>query len=155
MKTCIVEGCNNNVFTHEDCKIHSYLYYNSKSEIPVIKRSVIPPQSLKRIEDNKQYRIIKAQRKIQLIQEGRYRCIFCDKEFGKIEPGWHHLAGRDGDLFLNPKYLFPAHDDCHVIKYHSGTWESLNKEKWFMAFLWRLKGIDETLYNKEINKSLK
>lgn len=153
MKTCIVEGCPYNVFSNGYCRNHVYIYYNSKSMHQGIKNNAINPQSVKRIEVNRLYFALCKALKEQMIRDGKFSCIFCGEKL-ESDCDWHHTNGRDGDMILAKHYLKPSHRLCHT-KYHSSNYTQLEKEKWFMAFLWRLKEIDEALYDKEINKQFK
>jgi hypothetical protein len=156
MKICIIEGCNNFIYTHGYCKYHSHLYYNSNCD-KVVRNSTkykqIPKQSLKRIEINKLYFQLCKQLKEHAVKTNTFYCIFCGEKLTE-ENDWHHTNGRDGDMILAKHYLKPAHRLCHT-KYHSWTVSQLEQEVWYKAFLYRLKLIDEKLYDKEINKSLK
>lgn len=80
-------------------------------------------------------------------------CYFCSKTIlGTINH--HHLAGRDGEKIIDKKYLVDAHVQCH-FDYHNLSVERLKRLGWWFDYLNRLRLLDESLYNKELNKENK
>lgn len=166
MNTCSIKGCSNPVFGGGVCKYHQYtrhmkggdLFKRAKKK-PVEPRSPakgtpIPKESKKRKEEHKYYKEVKQEIRQELEAIKAYNCFFCGQPMG-TEFGFHHLMGRDGTWYLDKKYMVPAHNDCHVFKYHSFTVEQLLKEAWYSDFLSRLKSLDPKLWEKEMKKQYK
>jgi hypothetical protein len=134
--------------------MHVFVYYNSKSIHQGIKNNAINPLSLRCMKDNETYFEVIKRKKLIAKATNTFNCIFCGEKLSDEDCDPHHINGRDGDMLTDDKYLTLSHRFCHT-KYHSSTFVQLEKEVWFKVFLWRLKGIDETLYDKEINKQFK
>ena len=118
-----------------------------------IKNKSLNPQSILRIKKNELYFPLVKQLKELAKKNNTFNCLFCGNPLTDADSEAHHTNGRDGEMILAKHYLRFAHHICHT-KYHSNTFEQLSKEVWYKAFLYRLKMLDEELYNKEINKSL-
>jgi hypothetical protein len=114
----------------------------------------ISKESKKRKEQSKTYKQVKDEIRAELIAAGKYDCFFCGKPM-KSEKGFHHLKGRDGQNFIDKRYIVPGHQQCHVWDYHHSTVEQLLSFSWYEGFLDRLKLIDENLWRKEMNKQTK
>jgi hypothetical protein len=146
------------VFSHDHCLGCQRFRKDKKYLKSVLKsykkqKGTIKPISDKRKQENIKYEKAKKEKEAQLKAEGKWRCFFSDIPLKEEErPSWHHLKGRDGDLFCDPYYLVPSYDLYHVYKYHKLTVKELMLESWYEGFLQRLKEIDVKLYEKEINK---
>jgi hypothetical protein len=116
--------------------------------------TTIPKQGKKRKEQTKTYTQVKSELREGLIAQGKYNCFFCTKPMGD-EKGFHHLKGRDGNNFIDKRYLVPGHNQCHVFDYHSSSVKQLRRFEWYEGFLNRLKLIDESLYQEEFKKAEK
>ena len=155
-KICKYEGCNNSRWGGGYCKYHQYIRFKDENRavqpLSPIKRYNIPKVSDKRLEQAKIYKQICIEVDLEAKKSNNWKCFFCGEEFEKgVRPDRHHLAGRDGSLYTDKRYLVLAHRICHT-KYHSHTIHLLKKEAWFNSWLERLRVISEELYNKEINK---
>lgn len=160
-KTCQHEGCNNPVFSNGYCSWHQSDRTDKKYLKSLLKKyqkgnAKIKPKSEKRTQEDIIYKQVKKLKEVQLKKKGEWRCIFCNMPFSDYEtPGWHHLSGRDGDLITDPKYLFPAHSNCHLRDYHQATVQHMKSMFWYEGFLERIENIDIDLYNKEMRKASK
>ncbi len=170
--TCQEPGCANNVFGGGFCKYHQFRRRmaggdqhkrkkttNDKQNKPVQplsrkKQGKIPPEGKKRLTERPYYSQVKSEMREEMIANGTYNCFFCGLPMGQ-EKCFHHLKGRDGMLYIDREYLVPAHNECHVYKYHWLSIEFLIKETWYPQFLSRLKAKDEQLYYKELKKQEK
>jgi len=158
MKQCSSEGCDNPIFSNDYCKWHQHMRTDKKWLKTILKQhkkgnTKIKSKSEKRIDQDLIYKLAKAERKKELIAESEYRCIFCTLPFyDTVTPDWHHLKGRDGDLFIDKRYLYPAHTKCHIEDYHQATVKHMKMMFWYEGFLNRLKDIDIDLWNKEKRK---
>jgi len=121
------------------------LYKPKKTKTPIAK------ESPKRKEEKKTYKQVKDELREELKAKGEYKCFFCTKDMNG-EKEFHHLKGRDGQLYIDKKWLVPAHGKCHVEDYHSSTVEKLMRQPWYEGFLNRLRLLDTQLYYKEIVK---
>ena len=160
-KQCQAENCDRNVFSHNYCQVHQYMRTDKKWLKNVLKQhkkgnTRIKHKSDKRTKEDIVYKKIKSDREYRLKRDGQWRCIFCNIPFvDSYTPDWHHLKGRDGDLMINPKYLYPAHTCCHIRDYHQATVDHMKSMFWYEAFLERIKEIDIDLWKKEKRKERK
>ena len=149
------------VFSHDFCRLHQWMrtdedykkYKNLKKE-GKIKQKSIPKESKKRKEEKKTYKQVKDELREELKAKNEWVCFFCTKDM-KDEKEFHHLKGRDGQNFIDKKWLVPAHGQCHVLDYHMAKVKDLMKQEWYQGFLTRLKEKDTQLYYKEIVKQEK
>jgi len=141
MKYCKKPDCNNPVFGGGYCKFHQYMRGTNK----------IRPKSKKRIKEDIVYKNVKTEKQAELEAEGKYVCVFCGEPF-TCKPDWHHVLGRDGNLMVDKKHLFPAHYTCHILKYHGSPISKLKKEPWWNRYLQWCKEFDYELYQKELRK---
>jgi 5-methylcytosine-specific restriction endonuclease McrA len=118
------------------------------------KQGKIPSESKKRSTERIYYKQVKDEMRAEMKANGTYNCFFCGLPMGD-EMFFHHLKGRDGDLYIDRNYLVPAHNDCHVFRYHRLSIEFLIKETWYDGFLSRLKAKDAKLYETELKKQYK
>lgn len=157
MSKCHHPNCNNDIFSHNYCRIHQWRRkdekYLAQKEFKKNK-TTIPKESKKRKEEAKTYKQVKDELRTEMVANGTYNCFFCGLPMGNHFE-FHHLQGREGNYYIDPKYLVPAHSECHVYKYHRYTVQQLLQESWYQAFLQRLKAIDPKLYNQEKNKQFK
>lgn len=161
-KVCDEPNCTNNIFGGGKCLRHQWKRKDkptkskNKPSVPLSprKRYIIPKQSETRKKQSVTYKEVKDEIITELKAQGKYDCFFCTKPMGK-EKGFHHLKGRDGDKFIDKKYLVPGHSLCHVFIYHPATVEQLLKIEWYQGFLNRLKSIDLSLYREELKKQEK
>lgn len=160
-RICQEPNCNRAVFSHSFCQWHQSSRTDKKWLKSLLKQhkkgnTRIKPKSNKRMQEDIVYKKIKSVKEHQLKNDGQWRCIFCNIPFNEYEyPDWHHLAGRDGDLIVDPKYLWPAHTNCHIRDYHQATVEHMKRMFWYDGFLERIKNIDIDLYKKEMRKARK
>uniref|UniRef100_A0A6M3JJ20 Uncharacterized protein n=2 Tax=viral metagenome TaxID=1070528 RepID=A0A6M3JJ20_9ZZZZ len=117
----------------------------TKKQIP------IPKESKRRKRAHVDYRAICQELWNELVATGRNVCFFCNKEMKKKE-GFHHVKGKVEENYLERKWLYPAHNDCHVWHYHQANIEQLMREDWYEGFLEKLRLIDTQSYYKEKNK---
>ena len=157
-KQCQALGCTRDVFSHNYCKMHQSMRKDEKYLKSLLKQykrgnAKIKPKSDKRMNQDIEYRRIKKEREAEMKAKGEWRCIFCGTGFYDTEiPDWHHLKGRDGDLMVDPEYLYPAHTCCHIRDFHQATVKHMKSMFWYEGFLERIKNIDINLYNKEMRK---
>lgn len=143
-KKCKKPDCSNPVFSKGFCSFHGYMGLEAPQSV-----------SKKRSRESNTYTKVKENKRLQLIRDDNWRCIFCNQELPEqveFRPDWHHLKGRDGSLFMDEKYLWPAHTECHINIYHQSSVSTLVSMYWWEQFLHRLKEIDVELYNKEIRR---
>ena len=155
-KICKTCGRETYLFSHGNCKICSMRSKGSYggvqrrstpkwgSTLPErrggLKRTYIQPRSDKRAGQEKEYAKIKPKNK---------ECIFCGVAFKKAEHREkHHLTGRRGEKLVDKKYIYNVHGKCHM-QYHN---DSIHTWEWKDGFLLRLREVDRTLYEKELNK---
>jgi hypothetical protein len=100
----------------------------------------IPPRTNKRLSEEKEYKEWIA---IMDADKNKY-CFFCGEKMSKAEDH-HHLAGRDGGLLTEKRYIVHAHRECHR-EYHDMP---VDKLPWFDGFLNRLSDIDVELAERE------
>jgi hypothetical protein len=94
----------------------------------------------------------------KLIQERddngeKHICFACNREIVGII-SHHHLSGRLENLLLKEELLVDTCFKCHFLLHNSSVHE-LKKYDWYVGFLNRLRALDETLYNKQLNKENK
>jgi hypothetical protein len=121
--------------------------FQRKKRLP----SPIKKESKKRKAEHKNYRQLCQELWDELVVEEKNICFFCNERM-KSKEGFHHIRGRIRENYLERRYLFPAHNDCHVWHYHQANMEDLMKEKWYNGFLVRLKNLDTHSYYKELKK---
>jgi hypothetical protein len=154
MHTCKIIGCSNPTFGGGYCKYHQYKRSMQGGDLFKRKtkpKKAIPVESKKRKEEKKTYKQVKDELRAEMIANGTYNCFFCGLPMGGGK-GFHHLKGREGQLYIDPKYLVPGHNLCHVEIYHRYTVDKLLRETWYAQFLSRLKAIEEKLYWDEMKK---
>lgn len=153
MKACSEKGCTNPPF-NEYCRYHQFRLYMKGGRLYKPKPRQTKPiskESPKRKEEKKTYKQVKDEIRAELIAQGKYNCFFCTKPM-KREKGFHHIKGRDGQNFIDKRYLVPAHNQCHVDGYHQAMVEKLLQQPWYQGFLTRLRAIDEKEYRIEMKK---
>jgi hypothetical protein len=152
MKTCEHEGCSNPQFGGGRCRYHQFERRKRGGDLHVRKKP-IARESKKRKEESKTYVQVKTELRDAMVAKGTYNCFFSGLPMGNHFE-FHHLKGRDGQLYIDPKYLVPAlrkyHDDYHHLNI-----ELLLKEPWYLEFLSKLKAIDPKLYETELKKQYK
>ena len=156
MKICTEAGCKNPQFGGFKCRYHQYIRHMRGGDLykPKKKQKAIPKESKKRKEEKKTYKQVKDELREELKAKNEWVCFFCTKDM-KDEKEFHHLKGRDGQNFIDKKWLVPAHGKCHVLDYHMAKVKDLMEQKWYPGFLERLRKIDTQLYYKEIVKQEK
>ena len=132
-------------------KDEKYLQYKDLKKSGRIPKKPINKESPKRKVEHKYYSQLCQELWDELVVKGENKCLFCN-EIMMIKEGFHHVKGRIRDNYLNKEFLFPAHNECHVYRYHQASVEQLMKEPWYTGFLQRLRDIDPQSYYKEINK---
>ena len=156
MKTCVEAGCDRPQFGGGFCKYHQFRRYMKNGDLfkPKKRKKTPPKESKKRKEEHKYYKQLCQELWDELVAEGKNYCFFCGKKMEKRED-FHHIRGRVRDNYLNREYIVPAHNDCHVWKYHQASIEQLMREPWYEEFMNRLREIDSQSYYKERNKLTK
>jgi len=165
MRTCKIDGCNNPVFGGGVCRYHGYTRHmkggdlfkpknNTAVTLSPKSNTKIPKESKTRKKQGKTYKEVKDELRAELKAEGKYDCFFCTDPMGE-EKGFHHLKGRDGDNFIDKRWLVPGHNQCHVWDYHHLCVEQLLQFPWYQGFLTRLKNKDPKLLREELKKQEK
>jgi len=132
--------------------------YHQYKRIDIIKTIKPSSKPIKRVSDKRLFQMeAYDQIKIKMNfdrDKGYLDCFFCN---GKIESYYdrHHLKGRKGNLFTDKEWIVPAHNDCHVFKYHALDIARLMELKWYKSFLLRLRLKSEKLWCKELFKQVK
>lgn len=156
MKGCIEPGCGNSQFGGGYCAYHQYIRHMKGGDLYKPKKHTKAPRriSKKRGEELKSYKQIHQEVWDDAVKNGTNLCIFCGEKMERKE-NCHHTNKRENKRLLDKKYLTNAHEECHVYKYHTMSYEQLIKEPWWDGYLNRLRVIDEKLYLKEIKKGEK
>lgn len=100
--------------------------------------------SLKRAAEMKHYTRVKKELEKELKASGKWKCFFSDIAFPDDmtwkDVTWHHLIGRDGDLFTSKEFLVPVIDHYHTGDegYHNKPLSHLRTLWWWDGFMTRL-----------------
>jgi hypothetical protein len=150
--TCKEINCNSNCFGGGYCAYHQYIRRKRGGDLykPKTRQKPIKKRSEKRAKDERYYSV---QAK-EFYNESNKKCVFCGGDVKRFQ-GLHHWKGRTNDYLLDKKWWSVVHNVCHVDKFHRMTTGQLQLEPWYNDFLGRLKEIDISLYNKQIDKKNK
>jgi hypothetical protein len=163
VNTCKADNCDRNCFGGGYCSYHQFFRRKQGGDLFVRKakkqakepRSTskgkkIPQQSEKRKITAQIYREICQQIWDDAVNNGVNRCFFSGEKMEQRED-FHHLAGRDGYLFIEEEWLVLAKRKYHTM-YHSYSVDQLKSTPWYGGFLLRLMAKDQSLWDKEAKK---
>jgi hypothetical protein len=169
-RTCKEDNCNNSVFWGDYCRYHQYRRsmkggdkYNAdkkpnkppkpRSETRSLKSNTIHRRTPKRALDERYYAVQAKEFFDKSVFDSTNKCHFCGERVLTFQ-GLHHTEGRDGSRINDFTKIVIVHNDCHLF-YHRATLQQLMEQKWFVAWMGRLKSVSTEAYNKELRKAEK
>ena len=162
MGTCQKKDCNNNIFSHNFCRVHQWMrtdeVYKKQKEYSKLNRKPkkqISPESGKRKVEHIRYleqaKLFKQEHK----DAGTYKCFISGEDFDDTIDGFctiHHLWGRTGDYLNDKQYWILARNKYHLDVFHRMTISELKKYPFWESFLERLREKDFTAHKKLLNR---